>query len=128
MKGYLLAAGKPTAEYLQKHYEENTGDKRCLDNAPIHNTQCERMFGMQGEAGHSTKGKHNRIRGLALSKLSGTFTTVKQKRTLRRKKFMKMVRRDRAQMADWVEDHKSDEGFLSYFNRKRFSIRVRRRC
>ena len=128
VKGYLRAAGKPTAACLQKHYEPDTEGKPCLDNAPIHNTACERMFGMQDEAGQSTKGKHNRIRGVALSKLSGTFTTVKQKRTLRRKKFMKMVRRDRAQMIDWVEDHKSDQGFLSHFNRKRFSVRVRRRC
>ncbi len=117
---FLNAAGKFAASDIALR-KRDCPDVRCLDNSPIHNIKTENLFAHQAYAAQSTRAKHNRLRGLGMAKASGTFALESKLRSNRRKRFLHDVRRSKAVMEDWVEEHKDDSGFLNLFNKKYIS-------
>ena len=123
VKQYLQAAAHPTAKDITKRRQQPTGGRRCLDLAPLTNDDAEGMFAHQSKAHTDGKGGVNRSRGIAMVKASHTFDLAADIKRKRWKRFKKMLKRKRAQVADWVEEHKDDEGFLNLFNEKVCSSR-----
>jgi hypothetical protein len=117
---FLNAAGKSAASDIALR-KRNCPDVRCLDKAPIHNIKTENLFAHQAYAEQSTWAKHNRLRGLGLAKSSGTFALESKLRSNRRKRFLHDVKRSKAVLEEWVEEHKDDKGFLNLFNKKYIS-------
>jgi hypothetical protein len=114
---FLNASGQPTADDIHKR-KRTCPDVRCLDTAPIHNVKTENLFAHQAYAAQSTRAKHHRLRGLGLSKASGTFAIESKLRSNRRKRFLHDVKSSKARMENWVKEHKDDKGFLNLFNTK----------
>jgi hypothetical protein len=121
---FLQAAGDVTADDLGTK-KRACPDVRCLDQAPIHNAKTENLFAHQACAAQSTRADHNRLRGLAMAKASGTFTLESKLRSNRRKRFLADAASSKARMEDWVQDHKDDKGFLGLFNKKCVSEQLR---
>ena len=96
---FLRAAGDVTASDLANKKRE-CPDVRCLDEAPIHNIKTENLFAHQAHAAQSTRAQHNRLRGTAMGKASGTFALESKLRANRRKRFLQEVRSSN-QRLDW---------------------------
>ena len=122
---FLETAAEPTRADIHKR-KRAIPDATCLKEGPIHNCKTEHLFAHSSHAEQSTQAGHNRLRGLAISKASATFQLESKLRSNRRKRFLNDVKRSRAKLEDWVENHKSDEGFLGLFNTKRISVQRRR--
>jgi hypothetical protein len=111
---FLHASGQEAANDISSRSTQ-CPDVGCLDLAPIHNIKTEALFAHQAYAAQSTRAQHNRLRGMALCKASGTFALESKLRQSRRKKFLHNVKRSKARMEDWIEEHKDDRGFLSKY-------------
>ena len=121
---FLLEAAMPTSADIVSR-KRACPKVDCLKTAPIHNMKTEQLFAHSSYAEQSTRAEHHRLRGLAISKASGTFALQSKVRSNRKKQFRAMVKRSKAMLSDWVEDHKSDESFLGLFNEKLISIERR---
>ena len=122
---FLAAAAEPTSRDIASR-KRSFPEAACLKDAPIHNCKTENLFAHQSYAAQSTRAGANRIRGLAISKASSTFALQHKLRNNRRKRFLADVKKSKAKLDDWVEDHASDKGFLGLFNEKFLSVKRRR--
>jgi hypothetical protein len=111
---FLQASGLEAAKDILSR-RTHCPDAGCLDLAPNHNIKTEALFAHQAYAAQSTRGQHNRLRGVAVCKASGTFALESKLRQTRRKRFLHDVKRSKARMEDWIEEHKDDKGFLSKY-------------
>ena len=118
---FLHEAALPTSADIAKR-KRTCPDVSCLKTAPIHNMKTENMFAHSSYAEQSTRAEHHRLRGLSLSKASGTFALQGKMRSNRKKRFRAMAKRSKVMLSDWVEHHKSDDAFLGLFNEKKISI------
>lgn len=121
---FLQRAAGPTSVDIGSR-KRNIPESSCLKSAPIHNMKAENLFAHQSHAAQSTRAGHNRLRGLGLSKASSTFALRGKLRSNRRKRFLEMVKRSKAQLSEWKEEHQEDDGFLSLFNEKLISVKRR---
>jgi hypothetical protein len=111
---FLHASGLEAAKDILSR-RTHCPDAGCLDLAPNHNIKTEALFAHQAYAAQSTRAQHNRLRGMAVCKASGTFALESKLRQTRRKRFLHNVKRSKARMEDWIEEHKDDKGFLSKY-------------
>jgi len=118
---FLHEAALPTSADIASR-KRTCPDVSCLKTAPIHNMKTENMFAHSSYAEQSTRAEHHRLRGLSLSKASGTFALQGKMRSNRKKRFRAMAKRSKVMLSDWVEHHKSDDAFLGLFNEKKISI------
>ena len=121
---FLHEAALPTSADIASR-KRTCPDVGCLKTAPIHNMKTENMFAHSSYAEQSTRAEHHRLRGLSLSKASGTFALQGKMRSNRKKRFRAMAKRSKVMLSDWVENHKDDDSFLGLFNEKKISIQRR---
>ncbi len=89
--------------------KRNVPEAACLKTAPINNMKAENLFAHQSYAEQSTRTGHNRLRGLGLSKASSTFALESKLRSNRKKRFLAMVKRSKAQLSDWKANPNPDQ-------------------
>ena len=121
---FLQQAAEPTRKDIASR-KRVVPEAACLKSAPIHNMRAENLFAHQSYAEQSTRACHNRLRGLGLSKASSAFALRGKLRSNRKKRFLAMVKRSKAELSDWKEKHADDDGFLNLFNEKYISIEKR---
>ena len=121
---FLQQAAEPTKNDIASR-KRVVPEASCLKHAPIHNMTAENLFAHQSYAEQSTRAQHNRLRGLGLSKASSTFALRGKLRSNRKKRFLAMVKRSKAELSEWKEKHKDDDGFLNLFNEKFISVEKR---
>jgi hypothetical protein len=105
---FLQSAAEKTQVDIASR-KRNVPEASCLKTAPIHNMRAENLFAHQSYAEQSTRAGHNRLRGLGLSKASSTFALESKLRSNRRKRFLKMVKRSKAQLSDWKVNPNSNQ-------------------
>ena len=105
---FLQSAAEKTQVDIASR-KRNVPEASCLKTAPIHNMRAENLFAHQSYAEQSTRAGHNRLRGLGLSKASSTFALECKLRSNRRKRFLKMVKRSKAQLSDWKVNPNSNQ-------------------
>ena len=125
VKEYLVAAALSTAANIGLRRHADTNNAKCLDLAPLHNDDAEGLFAHQSKAITDGKGGLNRSRGVGLCRASQTFELVVRAKAKRKRRFVKAVDRGKAQLSDWVEKHRDDEGFLNLFNEKHIAMQQR---
>ena len=121
---FLQQAAEPTKNDIASR-KRVVPEASCLKTAPIHNMRAENLFAHQSYAEQSTRAGHNRLRGLGLSKASSTFALRGKLRMNRKKRFLAMVKRSKAELSDWKDKHQEDDGFLNLFNEKFISVEKR---
>ena len=100
---YLEAGATEAGAMLEKHEDEDSKGIKCLEKCPVHNMECESVFGAFAEAGRAKNAGVQRLRGRVLDMRHGHTSTTYQMQERIKTKFLALKKKGEATDDEWTK-------------------------